>query len=142
MPPPIPPGSPDPHPLDYELALRRVVEDVALYPIEAYLFVNEGVAYTVRKTHGQRKRADQNMHVTGAQLCMGLRELALKKWGLLAGTVLRRWGITCTLDFGRIVFAMVDNDLMSKTDDDHPDDFRDVYDFDSAFDPSGYVIAT
>lgn len=127
--------------LDYETALRQVVQAVGLYPIEAYLFVNDGVAFTVKKTHGERKTKDQDMHVSGAQLCDGLRELALKKWGLLAGTVLRRWGVTATLDFGRIVFAMVENSLMSKTDDDRLDDFRDVYDFDEAFDPAGYVIA-
>jgi uncharacterized repeat protein (TIGR04138 family) len=61
------------------------------------------------------------------------------KWGLLAPTVLVRWNVRRTLDFGKIVFALVDHGHMRKTDDDHLDDFRDVYDFKNAFE-SGYRI--
>ena len=64
---------------------------------------------------------------------MGLREFALQRWGLMARTVLQRWNITSTFDFGRIVFAMVENDLMQKTDEDSIEDFRNVYDFKTAF---------
>ncbi len=63
---------------------------------------------------------------------MGLREFALARWGLLARTVLARWNITSTLDFGRIVFAMVEHQLLQKTDDDSLADFRQVYEFRSA----------
>ena len=38
-----------------------------------------------------------------------------------------------TIDFGRIVFALVDNGWMQKTEDDTIEDFRDVFDFKSAF---------
>ena len=65
---------------------------------------------------------------------------ALAKWGLMARTVLARWNISKTLDFGRIVFAMVDNGVMQKTDEDTLDDFRDVFDFKSAFNEAGYRI--
>lgn len=142
-PPPLPSDSDSPETPapDYDTALREVVRRVGLYPIDAYLFVNDGVSHTVRKTHGRRTRRDQSMHITGAQLCHGLRELAIQRWGLLAGTVLRRWGVTSTMDFGRIVFAMVENELMSKTEEDRIEDFRDVFDFDEAFDAAGYVIS-
>ena len=43
------------------------------------------------------------------------------------------------LDFGKIVFALVDNGHMRKTDEDQLDDFRDVYEFKSAFE-SDYRI--
>ena len=72
-------------------------------------------------------------HVSGQQLCEGLREFALLEWGMLARTVLARWNISRTVDFGRIVFALIDNGWMSATDEDDLDDFRDVYDFKSAF---------
>jgi uncharacterized repeat protein (TIGR04138 family) len=139
-PPPLPPDPPKAPPLDYETALRQVVAAVGTYPLEAYLFVNDGVAYTVKKTHGVRKDKKQNMHITGAQLCAGLRELALQRWGMLAATVLARWGIRSTADFGQIVFAMVENDLMSKQDEDRPEEFADAFDFATAFDPAAYVI--
>jgi uncharacterized repeat protein (TIGR04138 family) len=48
----------------------------------------------------------------------------------MARTVFRLWGINRTDDFGEIVFNLVEANLMSKTDNDSRDDFRDVYDLD------------
>ena len=73
-------------------------------------------------------------HVSGQQLCMGLRSLAMEKYGLLAPTVLRGWGVRSTEDFGKIVYAMVDAGLLRTSENDSMDDFRGVYDFDEAFD--------
>ena len=103
----------------------------------AFEFVERGLSYTVRRTHGEagdeEKTDAPHRHVSGAQLCEGLRDYALQQYGLLARTVLRRWGVTRCEDFGRIVFTLIDHDLMQKTDDDTIDDFCDVFDFDEAF---------
>ncbi|MFQ5423365.1 MAG: Minf_1886 family protein [Phycisphaerae bacterium] len=77
-----------------------------------------------------------NRHVGGAELCAGLRDVAIQKWGLMASTVLRKWGIFSTRDFGRMVFALVENGLLQKQPRDCVEDFDDVYDFDDAFDQS------
>lgn len=115
--------------------ITQVVEEVGLYPLEAYDFVQRGLNYTVQKIHGERKRAgeDVSRHISGQQLSEGLREFAQAHWGMLARTVLARWNIHRTEDFGRIVFAMVDNGYLSKTDEDSIEDFRNVFDFRSAF---------
>ena len=126
------PPTDEPGPLK---SLDEIVDEVGLYPREAFKFVQAGLSHTVEKIHAEiANDPDANRHVTGQQLCEGLRDYALKEWGLLAGTVLRRWGITSTYDFGRIVFALVDNKHMAKTDDDTIEDFRNVYDFKTAFD--------
>ena len=119
--------------------LEQIVEEVGLYPIEAFEFVQEGLQYTVQKIHAKIEDPDASRHVTGRDLSAGLREFALMQWGLLARTVLRRWNIHCTQDFGKIVFALVENGWMSKTDDDDITDFRNVFDFEHAFD-EGYRI--
>lgn len=80
-----------------------------------------------------------NRHVSGQELSWGLRDYALDRWGLMARTALRRWGIKETADFGRIVFAMVDNGYMQKQPHDSLDDFRNVFDFEEAFDASYHV---
>ena len=116
-----------------EKSVQQVVEDVGLYPPEAYAFIQKGLNFTVQKLHGKQKDPKASRHVTGQDLCEGLREVALSEWGRLARAVLRRWNITSTLDFGRIVFAMVDAGLMQKTEDDSLEDFRNVYDFRAAF---------
>lgn len=80
-----------------------------------------------------------NRHVSGQDLCWALREASMRRWGLLAGEVLRRWGVTCTKDFGQIVFALVDNELMQKEPHDSISDFADVYDFDEALKESYHI---
>ncbi|MFQ5412443.1 MAG: Minf_1886 family protein [Phycisphaerae bacterium] len=80
---------------------------------------------------GLRER--MNRHVGGEDLCWGLRDYSLNQWGLMAPSVLRSWGLQSTMDFGRMVFALVENDLLQKQPDDSIRDFEDVYDFDKAF---------
>ena len=129
MPPPAEPKPP-------EKPLQQIVEEVGLYPVEAFEFVQQGLSYTVQKLHGDvkgEKEEKVSRHVTGRDLCEGLREFALMNWGLLARTVLGRWNVRMTIDFGRIVFALVDNGYMQKTPDDTLEDFRDVFDFKVAF---------
>jgi uncharacterized repeat protein (TIGR04138 family) len=115
--------------------LQQAAETIGVYPLEAYEFVHRGVAHTVQKVHGAppTKAKSKNRHVTGQQLCFGLRDYALSMWGMMAATVLAKWGVTCTLDFGRIVFGLVEHQVLSITDQDRLDDFRNVFDFQTAF---------
>jgi len=116
--------------------LRDIADEAAIYPVEAFDFVQRGVPYTVGHVHGRQGSAGgekECRHVTGRELCLGLRDLALRQWGMLAGVVLNRWNITSTLDFGRIVFHLVDAGYLRTTEDDSLEDFRNVYDFRTAF---------
>lgn len=126
-------------PLEPEKSLEEIVAQVGLYPIEAFHFIQAGLEYTATKAHGERKEPEVKRHITGQQLSEGLREFALLQWGLLARTVLKRWNINRTDDFGRIVFALVENRYMSKTHEDRIEDFKNVYDFRKAFE-EGYRI--
>jgi uncharacterized repeat protein (TIGR04138 family) len=114
--------------------MDEVADGVGLYPADAYEFVQQGLGFTVKKLHGAAPRDEKiSRHVTGQDLCEGLRELAQNRWGLLARTVLGRWNIRRTIDFGRIVFAMVEAGWMQTTPDDSLEDFREVFDFKTAF---------
>jgi len=97
------------------------------YPVQAYEFVMDALAWTVHQL-GQRR------HVTGRELCLGARDLALDVWGPLARHVLETWGIRSTDDFGRIVFNLIDASLLAKTDTDKIEDFHEIYSFSEAFD--------
>ncbi|MEM9881752.1 MAG: Minf_1886 family protein [Planctomycetota bacterium] len=110
------------------------------YPLDAFVFVQRGLDFTVRRAHGDLPDdydpdddEQPSRHVTGRMLCEGLRDFALEQYGLLAATVLRRWRVTGCEDFGEIVFAMVESGMMHKTDDDSLDDFRGVFSFREAF---------
>lgn len=112
------------------------------YTLDAYVFVQQGLDFTSRRLHGappddpDDEAIDASRHVSGEDLCLGLRDYAIDQYGLLARTVLRRWNVNSCEDFGRIVFAMVDHGLMHKTDEDDISDFVDVFDFEEAFCPA------
>lgn len=111
------------------------IADQTRYPIDAFYFVRHGLDYTVHQIHiAPDMMEEHERHVNGRQLSQGLREYALVQYGLLAKTVLNRWHIQTTRDFGEIVFAMVNGGLMQATEHDNITDFEGGYDFDQAFD--------
>jgi uncharacterized repeat protein (TIGR04138 family) len=117
-----------------EIDWKRVVEAAGPYPIDAFNFVREGLSFTAHKVHEDMASLhEQDRHISGQQLCLGLRDYAINRYGMLAQAVLDHWHIHRTEDFGRIVFAMVEQGVLSKTQDDTLDDFRGVYDFAEAF---------
>jgi len=111
------------------------------YHQEAYRFVFDSLQFSQEKLKRPRDPDDQHAHITGQELCSGIRELAVKRFGLLARTVFQYWGVASTTDFGRIVFELIDRGEMRKTDRDTLDDFVGVYDFEDAFDRA-YAIDT
>ena len=117
---------------------KSIRESAGTYPQQAFDFVREGLQHTVGLVHGEaalREPADvdESRHVSGQQLCFGLKDFAVRRYGRLARTVLARWNIHRTDDFGRIIFSMIEAGLMRKTDDDRFEDFVGVFDFDDAF---------
>lgn len=113
----------------------EVVERDGRFPFDAYRFLQEALEFTVRKTHGSealrkaRPGQPDPRHVSGQQLCLGLRDLALQRWGRMAKAVLNSWGIHSTRNLGEMVFVLVENGFLRKTDQDHAEDFEDVFDF-------------
>ena len=116
-----------------KLDWKAIRQKAGPYPQEAFQFVREGLQHTVKTIHGGDDTKTPDRHVNGQQLCLGLRDFAVLRYGRLARLVLSRWGITRTDDFGRIVFAMIDAGFMRKSDDDAFEDFQSVYEFDEAF---------
>ncbi len=119
---------------------RKLLQAVSAskYPLDAFLFVQRGLDHTVCRIHGQPDKNQEGMsrHVTGKQLCCGLKDYAIQQYGLMAKPVLQHWQIHSCEDFGHIVFAMVRVGLMHKTQEDSIEDFSGVFDFDEAFTPS------
>ncbi len=106
------------------------------YPLNAYLFVERGLEFTARRIHGdpEPNAEPSTRHVTGRDLCYGVRDYAVEQYGLLARTVLRRWHICACEDIGRIVYTMVEAGLMKTTPEDSLHDFDRIFDFAEAFD--------
>ncbi len=113
--------------------LDEVVRRDSRYAYEAYEFVFAALAHTQRllgRVPPRKSAGEHDHHVSGSQLLDGIRDLALREYGLMARTVFHLWGINRTSDFGEIVFNLVAANLMSKTREDSRENFRDVYDLD------------
>ena len=114
----------------FDEAVARLCARDSRYPPQAYLFLNEGLIHTLQQVKEKEGRARQ---ITGAELSDGLRHYALQQFGPLALTVLARWNIHATRDFGEIVFALLAAGLLGKTDEDKIEDFDHLFDFHEAF---------
>jgi len=106
--------------------LQSVLKNDSRYAPEAYHFVRDGLDFTVRKLKKPR-------HVGGQELLDGMREFAIQEFGPVAKRVLLEWGIKECVDFGNIVFNLVNEGLLGKTDEDSIEDFTNGYDFHEAF---------
>ena len=86
--------------------------------------------------HSVIESLDEPRHISGRELAEGVRGLALDRYGPMARTVLEHWGIHATEDLGCVVFALVEQGILIGQDDDRPEDFADVFDFEEAFELS------
>jgi len=117
--------------VNFEEALERILTGDARYHRHAYLFLREALDHT----HKMLGKAEKDIihHVTPQELLDGIREYALQQFGPMAITVLEEWGVRSCEDWGEIVFSMIENSLLAKTEQDKREDFKGRYDFFEAF---------
>ena len=115
--------------------IRKIVRQDSRYARECYLFVQDAlsVAERNRSPRPDEPVAGESRHVTGRDLLEAIRQIARDRFGPLAPVVFRQWGVRATEDFGRVVFNMVDAELMRKQETDTIDDFKDGFDIETAF---------
>ncbi len=126
---------------EVQIDLKEIMDKAGGYSPLCFAFIRDGLAHTVEMVHGNASDetllelglGDESRHVSGHELCIGLRDFAIDRYGLLARSVLNKWGIHETRDFGNIIFAMVESGLMRTTEEDTIEDFEGVYDFEDVF---------
>ncbi len=110
--------------------ITEVAEKDGRYKKEAFLFILAGLEYTLSKL-------PQRRHLTGQEFSRGIAVYASDQYGYFAKTVLDHWGVTCTMDYGEMVYLLIGKGLMNKTEEDKKEDFADVYNFDEEFEWPG-----
>ena len=111
-------------------AVARICVRDRRYAPEAFFFLHDGLMRTLKQVQEKEKKPRQ---ISGAELSAGLRAYALEQYGPLTMTVLERWGVRTTRDFGEIVFLLLEAGLLGKTDEDKIEDFDNLFEFDAAF---------
>ncbi len=125
----------------------RLLKEDRRYAPEAYQFVRDALSYGQEVLGLGSEEPTQPVsdlpepdpdlpverHMTGPQLCEGVRIYASEQYGYMASTVLKNWGLTSTSDIGEIVYNLINVGLMKRSDSDNREDFDDVYDFEEVF---------
>ena len=114
-----------------ELAFRDgIMDQIRLreqrFDERAYLFALAALEYC-------QQQLPERRHITGQELALACRDLALDRFGVMSRLVLDHWGVRCTADFGDVVFTLVECGLLMSQASDSRDEFIGVYDFDQAF---------
>ena len=112
--------------------VREVWRKDGRYALEAYQFLFESLEKAVQQT-GRDSEHGSGRHVSGQELVEGMRQHALEMFGPLGAQVWRSWGVHSTVDWGRIVFLLVDARLLNSQETDSIEDFENGFDFDEAF---------
>ncbi len=88
---------------------------------DAYAFVMDSLEFTITRL-GQRR------HISARELLVGMCAFAKERFGMMAWTVLDRWGVKTTADVGAIVFQLVESSMLSRREEDSREEFDGVFD--------------
>ncbi|MDR1817657.1 MAG: hypothetical protein LBR07_05685 [Puniceicoccales bacterium] len=126
--------------MDEEQAFREAVCKIVAkddrYPPQAYCFVRDVIAATVRKLREDAakrrppvKRFPPGNIATG-EFLDGFREHALEEYGPLAATLLERWSVTTGADLAAIVANLIEHGVIGRGNDDNREALA-KFDFDA-----------
>jgi uncharacterized repeat protein (TIGR04138 family) len=117
--------------IDFEDLVEKLVSKNPRYPAQAYHFLKEALIYSQKVLVESKKEPAR--HLSGQELLEGIRLYAIDQFGPMAFIVFEEWGIHRCEDFGEMVFLMVENNLLRKTEKDSIEDFKGGYSFEAAF---------
>ena len=115
----------------FEQAVADAVRQDPRYEPDAYHFLRDALDVTIKTM--QQGRKDAINHVSGPELCEGVREYALQQFGPMVPTIFEAWGLSTTRDIGEMVFNLIRTKAFSRSESDKVEDFEDVYTFPDAF---------
>ena len=95
------------------------------FKIEAYKFVVRALGQAAANRGGE--------HVSGQDVALAFRSLALKEFGKNAIKTSLSWGVYTTDDIGTIIYQLIDAGRLGKRPEDKIEDFHALYDFAAVF---------
>ena len=112
--------------------IRRLATKCGYSP-EAFRFLFESLEHALISS-GKAELEGTERHITGQELLVGMREYARRIFGPLASQTWKSWGIKGNLDWGKIVFGLVDAGMLNRQESDT------LADFDQPFDHERYFV--
>ncbi len=116
--------------LEFTEAVDLITDADSRYQRDAYFFLRDALDQTVKL---RKRQLGEGGHLTGQQLCEGIRQYALKQFGPMVPTVFDFWGVKKTDDFGSMVWNLIELGVFGKTPTDSINDFKSIFHFHDAF---------
>ncbi len=101
---------------EIQLKIAALTARNGRYPSAAYEFVGDAVREAVR-------RLDRPRHVTAAELLAVFKAYAYECFGPMTPVVLEEWQVRRPIDVGRMVYELIDIQLLSAAPEDRESDF-------------------
>lgn len=115
----------------FETAIDNIQRRDNRFDPQAYLFLKDALDFTLKRA--AEDNDGQARHVSGKELVLGFRDLALQEFGPMATTLMTEWNVRETRHIGEMVFLLIEEQMFGKQDSDTLEDFEGVFDFDEAF---------
>jgi uncharacterized repeat protein (TIGR04138 family) len=115
----------------FEHAIESILKRDKRFDPHAYLFLKDALDFTLKRAAEGNDGVAR--HVSGQELLLGFRDLALQEFGPMSGTLMSEWGLTSSRNIGEMVFLLIDEQMFGRQDSDTIEDFEDVFSFEDAF---------
>ena len=115
----------------FEHAIENILQRDSRFDPQAYLFLKDALDFTLKRA--AENNDGQARHVSGQELMLGFRDLALQEFGPMADTLMGEWGLQNTRNIGEMVFHLIEEQMFGKQETDTLDDFDGVFSFEDAF---------
>ena len=117
------------------------------YAPEAYEFLAQSMQFTQKMLDRIPPEASEDdqappppeCHVTAVELLEGIRKFGIEQFGMMGAVVFRSWGIESTIDFGRMVFRLIDAGIWHRSSTDQLEDFDDGFCFEKEFEQDFHI---
>lgn len=109
-----------------EERIYEICEQDARFKAQAFFLIYSALGRA-------RVMLQRDGHIAGQDLLRALSEEARSQYGPMTLAVLQHMGLRNTRDVGDLVFVMVREGLLSKTEGDTAEDFENGYDFEEEF---------
>lgn len=102
-------------------AVEKIRERDKRYAPEAFATVMDSLEFAMQRI-GERR------HVSAAELLVHFCDYAKERYGVMAYSILERWGLRSTEDVGSVVYRLIDESILAEQDGDSPADFSGTFD--------------
>ncbi len=89
-------------------------------------FTPEAYGFVLASLDFERSRSGVDGHIKAPILVKAVADLAVLKFGPLAETVMKSWGVVESKHIGEIVYNLIDMEILTKTNDDKLEQFFDA----------------